>query len=279
MGNLNLKFYRQIVRNADLTEEEMKEHEEMVRQYDDEQYRRESTATWRNCGASEFMQNRSGFDLFVEVNKGQAIIKEKAEMYTDRILNGSNENMILVGDAGTGKTFYALSSLKKFCLTEKPKIMQIVEYAAMVKRVVDGKEKMVPCYFGDKDYELTTRTEWCGVRQFHKGLFTKSTDFIDAVMQKNNRESWKSYKEAELLVIDEIGRSNNRNEQPLLFKLLDARIDNELPTIITSNLDHDALKEYLGDATMSRLMGNAIVLDLSTLPDMRQHKRGTRNGR
>ncbi len=57
-----------------------------------------------------------------------------------------------------------------------------------------------------------------------------------------------------LLAVDEVGVSvGGRDEEPLIYDILNERYANRLPTILTSNLPEEKLKEALGDRIVDRI--------------------------
>lgn len=96
-------------------------------------------------------------------------------------------------------------------------------------------------------------------------LRIKASQYLDAYWAKSfdEREGWLSdMAKVDLIMIDEIGRSSNaKSAQDAFFRLIDARYEAELPTMLATNLNRDELIEVLGDATYDRLtQGGSIRL-------------------
>ena len=96
-------------------------------------------------------------------------------------------------------------------------------------------------------------------------LRIKASQYLDAYWAKgfDDREGWlREMAKVDLIMIDEIGRSSNaKSAQDAFFRLIDARYEAELPTMIATNLNRDELIEVLGDATYDRLtQGGSIRL-------------------
>lgn len=85
----------------------------------------------------------------------------------------------------------------------------------------------------------------------------KAAQYLDAFWGKSfdERESWiNDLAHVDLLMFDEIGRTSNaKGAQDALFRLLDARSEAVLPTLITTNLERAGLIEVLGEAMFDRL--------------------------
>ena len=67
---------------------------------------------------------------------------------------------------------------------------------------------------------------------------------------------------ADLLVLDDVGAGESgeaKVERRLLYFVLEARQNARRPTVVTTNLTATALKEFLGDRLMNRLMPAEVV--------------------
>lgn len=72
------------------------------------------------------------------------------------------------------------------------------------------------------------------------------------------------YSTRKFLVIDEVGRSiKSEKETELLSYILRKRYDNQLPTIVISNLDKKSLLKKLGEAVVDRLREVATSIEFS----------------
>lgn len=76
-----------------------------------------------------------------------------------------------------------------------------------------------------------------------------------------------------ILILDDLGAHNytewSRNR---IYSILNYRMNEQLPTIITSNLDFNEIEQYLGERTCSRLLQMCRVFRLSTEQDIRMQK-------
>lgn len=95
------------------------------------------------------------------------------------------------------------------------------------------------------------------VEQKFTALRVKASEFLEAFWAKefNERDAWvRDVARVDLLMIDEVGRSSSgQNAQNVFFRLIDARYENSLPTLICTNLNRDELFAALGDAAYDRL--------------------------
>lgn len=99
----------------------------------------------------------------------------------------------------------------------------------------------------------------------HSVLRVKASQYLDAYWSKafDERESWlKGMAAVDLLMIDEIGRSNSaKAAQDAFFRILDARYEAQLPSLLATNLNREDLIDVLGEATYDRLtQGGSIRL-------------------
>ena len=66
------------------------------------------------------------------------------------------------------------------------------------------------------------------------------------------------YGKASFLVIDEVGRTENAaTEKHCLYRIINERYNNRLPTVFTSNFSQKDFISYLGKASMDRLIESA----------------------
>lgn len=76
-----------------------------------------------------------------------------------------------------------------------------------------------------------------------------------------------------ILILDDLGAHNytdwTRNR---LYSILNYRMNEQLPTIITTNLSFDEIETHLGERTCSRLLQMCRVFSLSTEKDIRMQK-------
>lgn len=68
------------------------------------------------------------------------------------------------------------------------------------------------------------------------------------------------YANYRLLVIDEIGRGGGAEEREYLWQILNERYENELSTVLITNMSKGELKEYLGEPVYDRFVTNCISL-------------------
>lgn len=99
----------------------------------------------------------------------------------------------------------------------------------------------------------------CILYELGYGIYRKSyeiEDELEETMSFSSKQKKSNiinyYSKVDFLVIDEIARFSSQKELGYLFRILNERYERELPTILISNLDKKALKEYLGQALFDR---------------------------
>ncbi len=111
-------------------------------------------------------------------------------------------------------------------------------------------------------------------------LFAVVPDLLDALRatydrrpqdeSKTELELIDTARKVGILVLDDLGAHNytewTRNK---IYSLINYRLINELPTVVTSNMDLKALEEYLGERTTSRLVHLCQSYHLPVAEDIR----------
>ena len=201
----------------------------------------------------------SGLNDFPEDYKNE----EQVKAWWEKQEKQKKENYFL-NNSGVGKK-YLSKSLKDYVAEtdEQKNILTTVNH--FIKEVNEGK----------------CRTLWlCGNTGTGKtllgaaicretmGTFTRSYNI------KNDIESTRYFKATEtkngcikryssaysLLVIDEIGRAGGVEERDFLWQILNERYENELSTVLISNMSKGELKEFLGEPVYDRFVTNCISL-------------------
>ncbi|MPL58633.1 Primosomal protein DnaI [bioreactor metagenome] len=140
---------------------------------------------------------------------------EKCLHYANKFKGGTGKGLLLAGDCGTGKTHLAVAILH-----------------ALIEKEIPGIFVTVP--------ELLQKLR----DSYNKTAAVTSADIINLV------------KTAEILVLDDLGaeRPNEWTEEQF-YVVINARYENELPTIITTNHKNiQVLKEWIGARSFSRII-------------------------
>lgn len=157
-----------------------------------------------------------------------------AKVFVDAIAKGNNpDGLLFQGAAGCGKTFLA---------------------AACANALVDH----------DKDVR-----------------FIVVPDFLDQIRDSFNDNSpyregtlMQEVKTAPILILDDLGAHNYTDwSVKTIFAILNYRLNYELPTIVTTNLEREQLEELLGSRVYSRLLEMCRFFRLDNTRDIRMEKR------
>lgn len=97
-----------------------------------------------------------------------------------------------------------------------------------------------------------------GLLQHVKGSYDRDSEYSEA-------DAFRSFVEPDLLILDEIGATKPTEfEQATVFAVINARYEEQLPTIVVSNLSPKELPGALGERCVDRLReggGIALVFD------------------
>lgn len=104
-----------------------------------------------------------------------------------------------------------------------------------------------------------------------QGRYTSMEDLIYKVESSMNfkspqteEEVFNDYSAVKFLVIDEVGRSlKHEKEIEILSYILRKRYDNQIPTIVISNLEKKVLMKNLGEAVVDRLRETATSIEFT----------------
>ncbi len=185
-----------------------------------------------NCRIENFHIN------YYESNDGSNIHKERATKALNAVIDlikAAEENrnyglgLLLTGAVGSGKTFLA---------------------AAIANALIENNKEVLFLVVPDLLDELRST--------YNRSADTSELDLLDTA------------REVAFLVLDDLGAHNytewTRNR---IYSIINYRLNEHLPTIITSNLSLEEMEEYLGDRTTSRILQMCRVFRLSCEEDIR----------
>lgn len=211
-------------------EEEIKEAERIKAQYEkamiDERIR---------CGVSK-RNSKSTFNEFECSNDGQNKAKSSAIRWVDKFKSNkeSAPSMMITGKVGTGKTLIASCILNELVI--HPHELPISQ---VTHRRVGNNYKIIKLI----DMVRSLKETW-----------SKSSE-------KTERDLIKYYSSLDLLIIDEVGMGfESDTEKLFVFDVIDGRYQNEMPTILISNLNAEGIKGSIGDRAVDRLRDGGGIL-------------------
>lgn len=95
-------------------------------------------------------------------------------------------------------------------------------------------------------------------------LIYKVESSLNFKSPQTEEDVFNSFATVNFLVIDEVGRSLKREKEiEILSYILRKRYDNQLPTIVISNLEKKVLMKNLGEAVVDRLRETATSIEFT----------------
>jgi DNA replication protein DnaC len=158
------------------------------------------------------------FETFIAKTADQELKKKVCLDYVNNFEENFKlgKSMILCGTTGTGKTHIACSIANQVIQNRRSAI-----FINVFKVIDDIKE-----------------------------TWSKQSD-------KTEREVINDFIKTDLLILDEIGvQFGSDSEKMILFKILNERYSNMKPTILISNLNSEALEEFVGERVKDRMREN-----------------------
>jgi len=204
--------------------------EEEMRTFSKEMAQRRKNSILHLSGIPKRFQSKT-FDNFIAEKEGQKIALRKCRSYANNFseMMASGKSMIFTGGTGTGKTHLA---------------------NAIANHVIEN---------GHTAYFAAVRKILTAVKSTWRSNSPKTEE-----------EVIKNFANLDLLIIDEIGvQFDTDSEKMILFDVINARYENNKPTIILSNLSvtsetETSIESILGERIMDRLResgGTKIVFD------------------
>lgn len=178
---------------------------------------------------------------------------EKIEKVHDWLADwkNKNDNLIICGGAGVGKTWIVHAFLN-----------ELAKYAIFVESETEN-------FYRSDD--------------LNKIEYTRSKDFFDTIKMKFAKDFkikdysenliWK-WKRCKLLIIDEFpGSYETGSEKIELMDIMDTRWRGGLPTIFITNLNMKGLSGYLQDSLRQRILDNAVYVEIDEKTQRNKPKR------
>jgi DNA replication protein DnaC len=156
-----------------------------------------------------------------------------AQDFTEKVQTNPYEiGLLLSGPVGSGKTFLA-ACIANVLLVKQYKVLFLV----------------VPDLLDELRASFSAKSE------------TSEADLLDIA------------RTVPILILDDLGAHNytewSRNR---IYSILNYRMNEQLPTIITTNLNFDEIEQHLGERTCSRLLQMCRVFRLTAPQDIRRQK-------
>lgn len=170
-------------------------------------------------------------------------------------------------------------------LTYRDNAVAIVKAAKGFTEAVAAGEKPDGLLFqGAVGYGKTFLAAACANALIEKDVkvrFIVVPDFLDLIRDSFNSDSpyresmlMQDVKTAPVLILDDLGAHNYTDwSVKTIFAILNYRLNYELPTIVTTNLEQEQIEELLGSRVYSRLMEMCRFFRLENARDIRKEKR------
>jgi len=141
--------------------------------------------------------------------------------YEKAVVSGSPASLILCGRPGTGKTHIGCAIVKAVISSDKA--AKIINVSSLMRKV--------------------------------KATYRKDCEYTE-------NDVFEFYGDLPFLVIDEVGvQFGSETEKLIFYEIINARYNNELPTVLISNLTQDELLGFVGERVMDRFKedGGAVI--------------------
>lgn len=181
-----------------------------------------------HCGIPKMYLDKT-FDNYIPRNDDERKLKQWGIEFAEKKFDNTGIWLIMLGGCGVGKTHISTAIMNKTVDT-----MEISEQVA--RGFINGYTDNValPC------------------------RYVRCTDLIENELYRMRNNSGTDYeaicKYTPLLVLDDFGvtKATDWNRE-LFYRILDYRYINELPTVLSTNMTADELKEALGTRSYDRL--------------------------
>lgn len=228
-----------------LTNEEMEQRDHEIELARRAEIKKDRDNAFFGCGINEDLRGCSFQNYHADSPEQKKALSAVYE-FAKKVTAGQYCALVLYGNPGGGKTHLA---------------------TACLNMVIHSVKKI-----WNEDYS-----------EYFTGFYIQSRSISSRLMETVNFRSRETYDNVvaefcspDLLVIDEIGRDplSLSGESSGLFAIIDKRKSKGKPLAMCTNCNFEELSRILGSAAMSRILQNAIVVDMTKIPDWRLSHRG-----
>ena len=232
-----------------LTNEEMEQRDREIELARRAEIKKDRDNAFFGCGINEDLRGCSFQNYHANSSEQKKALSAVYE-FAKKVTAGQYCALVLYGNPGGGKTHLVTACLNMVLHSVKKTVKKI----------------------WNEDYS-----------EYFTGLYIQSRSISSRLMETVNFRSKETYDDvinefcsSDLLVIDEIGRDplSLSGESSGLFAIIDKRKSKGKSIAMCTNCNFEELSKILGSAAMSRILQNAIVVDMSKIPDWRLSHRG-----
>lgn len=223
-----------------ITSEELKERDREIELARRTEIKKNRDNAFFGCGIDEDAKENT-FQNYQATTTEQKKALSSVYDFAKKVVSGQYCALVLYGNPGAGKTH-----LLTACLN-------MVLHSVKKTWNEDYTE-----YFSGR-YILSRSIS----SRFMNTINFRSNETYDDVVNE--------YCNHDLLVIDEIGRDplSTAGESSGLFAIIDKRKNKGKAIAMSTNCNFEEFSKILGSAAMSRILQNAIVVDMTKIPDWR----------
>lgn len=220
--------------------EELKRRDEEIRRAEEREIKQQRNNAFFGCGINEDCQNNT-FKNYQAITDEQKKALSSVYDFAKKVAAGQYCALVLYGNPGAGKTHLV---------------------TACLNMVLHSVKKT-----WNEDYT-----------EYFSGRYVLSRSISSRLMETINFRSKETYDgiineycNPDLFVIDEIGRDplSTAGESSGLFAIIDKRKSKRKAIAMCTNCNFEEFSRILGSAAMSRVLQNAIVVDMTRIPDWR----------
>ena len=225
-----------------MSEKEINERQKLIIEQEEKAEQAKRIRAFRHCGIGELYWNCDLHNFSTKYPMQEKMLNS-ARKFFGKVVNNQPSNLVLLGEAGRGKTTLSVGLLRQFSLTVKETIYNLNLYYTIL--YITSKEL---CDMLQKTQSFSYGKSWDKV--------LNEFSFYDVV------------------VVDEVGKATIKDEFECLFSFFDKCMQNRKSSIICSNMNYDDFNSNMSAYGMSRLNvnGNLILVNVEGIPDLRQER-------
>ena len=220
--------------------EELRRRDEEIRRAEEREIKEQRDNAFFGCGINEDCQNNT-YKNYQAITDEQKKALSAVWDFTKKVCAGEYCALVLFGNPGAGKTHLVTACLNAALHSVK------------------------------KNWETGWTEYYSGRYVLSRTISSRLMETVSFKCKETYDEVINDYSNSDLLVIDEVGRDplSTAGESSGLFAITDKRKSKGKAIAFCTNGNFDEFSRILGSAAMSRILQNAIVVDMTKIPDWR----------